>query len=173
MHELTGSLDEAYLLIPYCEYPVITFVVEKDSKTFFSWTGIVPQGRTAFMQIYNFAKDTWETVSTKFAIGDETIQLGFDYQGLSDYEKENKIYFRISSAFTDYSKILNHSPNISLDRHSIHCALVDRFRSRVLYVQKSKQCLENVVQYIIADIKQQFSLPCLYRRYGSTTNLGN
>ncbi|HHU24989.1 MAG TPA: hypothetical protein GXZ57_07925 [Acholeplasmataceae bacterium] len=151
LHELTGSLDEAYLLIPYCEYPVITFVVEKDSKTFFSWTGIVPQGRTAFMQIYNFAKDTWETVSTKFAIGDETIQLGFDYQGLSDYEKENKIYFRISSAFTDYSKILTthqifHWTDIQYIVRLLTASAPESFMYR-----RAKQCLENVVQYIIAE----------------------
>ncbi|HOR95891.1 MAG TPA: metallophosphoesterase [Bacilli bacterium] len=153
LKDLTGSLGEGYLEVGYCEYPVITFVVEKGPKTYFSWVGQVPAGRTAFMQIFNFAKGIWETVSTKLSEKEESIQLGFDYQGIADYEKENKIYFRVSSAFTDYAKILaTHQIFHWTDIQYIVRTLAASAPGSYMY-RRAEQCLNEVVQFIIDEYR--------------------
>lgn len=149
--ELTQEIDENYLTTPYSEAPVITFVVRKDNKTEFSWLGKITIGRTAFMQIYNHEKQNWETVSTKTAFDDEFIQLGFDYQGLPKYELEDKIYIRISTTTTSFTKLLtSHQILHWTDMQYIIQLLTLSNQDSVMW-KKAKKCLDDIVAYIIGE----------------------
>ncbi|MFY9422701.1 MAG: hypothetical protein WAP91_06835 [Bacilli bacterium] len=98
--ETDGNYDRT----PFSEAPVISFVVERGKKTALVWKGKANEGRTAFMQLYNFEENLWETVSTARASG-ETLTLAYDYLGEEKYLFEDAVYVRISSAFTDFSGI--------------------------------------------------------------------
>ncbi|MDD4166927.1 MAG: metallophosphoesterase, partial [Endomicrobiaceae bacterium] len=147
----TQELDDIYLKTAYCASPVITFVIKASDKTDFYWAGKVNSGRTAFMQIYNGDLGRWETVSTMFALGDETIRLGFDYQGLSKYKVDGKIYVRVSSAVTPLTKIITTHKIVHWTDMQYIIQLLTASGLDSAMGKKAKQILEDTVSYIIKE----------------------
>lgn len=145
----TSQLDDDYLLTPYSNSPVITFVVNKTNKSAFNWFGKINPGRTVFMQIYNNEIKGWETVSTALVTDNNEIQLGFDYQGLAKYEVGEKVYFRVSSKITSLSNILiTHQIYHWTDMQYI-IQLFTLTSPESIMGKKAKKILDDTVNYLI------------------------
>ena len=90
LKDLTGSLGEGYLEVGYCEYPVITFVVEKGPKLTLGGQFLRAVRLSCKYSILqrHLGNHIHKTIGKE-----ESIKLGFDYQGIADYEKRKQDLF--------------------------------------------------------------------------------
>lgn len=89
---------ENEVVTPFSSTPFVNFEITNNPSCNVVWKGKVNKNRVAFLQLYNYVKQSFDTVSTnKSSSSDEELLLAANYSNLTQYIKDGKTIARVSS----------------------------------------------------------------------------
>lgn len=86
------------IVTPFGDIPFVNFEISNNETQNIVWKGKVNKNRVAFLQLYNYVEQRFDTVATNKALSsDEEIILVTNYSGLSKYIYNGKTIARVAS----------------------------------------------------------------------------
>lgn len=139
------------LITPFSDRPFINFEITNNSSHNIVWKGLVNKNRVAFLQLYNYVDQRFDTLATKQSgSSDEEIVLATNYSSKKQYISNGKTIARVSSTevqkdFSNPSGTIHHLSDVQY--------IVEKSAAQgdSILGKEAKKALVNMNEYVIAN----------------------